>query len=236
MDDNWRLTQTQISAACVLHRELLPNWQFADRSFEFLKGLRFESPEICLLAVVSLDALYGTNLRYHPGSREDIARYVFSIRERLLKPARTDHDLVEDIVRCSSSGASISFASKFCHFFVSAEYPIYDKFVCYALKRLIPIRERRRMEVSLDRYSGFSKACRLMTELREPTGETITIRQLDQCLWLMGQCLDFDRPSKKQTNAKESKNEVWLLFDKHPNRLREILPNYLRTDPHHQPL
>jgi hypothetical protein len=74
MSDDWRLTEAQVSIAYELHTELLPNWRFADRAFEFLKGRQFESEEVCLLTVVAVDALYSTNLRYSPGRREEIAR------------------------------------------------------------------------------------------------------------------------------------------------------------------
>jgi hypothetical protein len=74
MSDDWRLTEAQVSIAYELHTELLSNWRFADRAFEFLKGRQFESEEVCLLTVVAVDALYSTNLRYSPGRREEIAR------------------------------------------------------------------------------------------------------------------------------------------------------------------
>jgi len=66
LNDDWRATEAQVSIAHELHARL-PNWQFAERAFLFLKERRFESAEVCLLMVVAVDALYSTNLRYSRG-------------------------------------------------------------------------------------------------------------------------------------------------------------------------
>jgi hypothetical protein len=222
MNEDWRLTETQVSAARKMHAKL-KNWRFADRAFEFLKQRHFENKEVCLLMVVAVDALYSTNLRYIPGRREEIARYVYQIRERLLEPAEVTPRLVEDIARHGSKTASISFASKFCHFFVSADYPIYDRFVCAALEEIISPQERREMGIKIDRYSDFSEICRWMTVLKGPTHCVIPMRELDQCLWLMGQYLGF--PRNNLDGAMNSQNEVRVLFEDDPDSFHKLLPD-----------
>jgi len=62
MNDDWRLTEAQVSTACEMHTKL-ENWRFADRAFEFLKGRQFESEEVCLLMVV---ACCGCSLQHEP--------------------------------------------------------------------------------------------------------------------------------------------------------------------------
>jgi len=227
MNDDWRLTEAQVSTARKIHADL-ENWGFADRAFDFLKRQQFESEAVCLLMVVAVDALYSTNLRYSPGRREEIARYIFQIRGRLLEPAEVTPNLVDDIAQQGSTTANISFASKFCHFFVSANYPIYDSFVCAALKAIIHPQERRRMGIQIERYSDFYRICDWMTTLKGHACSSISVRQLDQCLWLMGQYLEFLKPRSKAIN---SQNEVWVLFKKHPpERFHKLLPDHLRND------
>lgn len=216
-DDGWRLTEA-IGVASEL-RKLLRDWQLADEAFEFLKCRRFESEKVCLLTVVVVDALYSTNLRFEPGRREEVARYIFSIRDRLLKhsadvdkhSADLDLNLVEDIAKTGGTKVNISFASKLCHFFVSEKYPIYDRFVCKALKKLVP-------QIKLQPYSDFVSACRSVAEPKPP-GRTICMRELDHYLWLTGQYLEYDGADNV-----EERNEVRNLFRKHGDRCRELLP------------
>ena len=138
-----------------------------------------------------------------------------------MEPAEVTPNLVEDIAQQGSTTASISFASKFCHFFVSADYPIYDSFVCAALKEIISPQERRGMGIKIDRYSDFSEICRWMKVLKRPARCVISMRKLDQCLWLMGQYLDFDETS-------ESQNEVQVLFRDDSEGAKMLLPKRSR--------
>jgi hypothetical protein len=218
MNDDWRLTEVQVSTAREMHAEL-KNWRFADRAFEFLKERQFESEEVCLLIVVALDALYSTNLRFSPGRREEIARHIFRVRERLLEPAEVTPVLVLDIAQ-GTTAASISFASKFCHFFVSADYPIYDSFVRAALEEIIGPKQLRRMGLKVQDYAHFSSICHWMTTLKGSAG-VISMRELDQCLWLQGQYLVFDE-------TKESRNEVQVLFRADRECARMLLPEHSR--------
>jgi hypothetical protein len=73
-----RFTYEQIKAANELYAQHLPNWRLAVQTLERLRKEDLTSTEISLLAVVAVDSLFATGLRYRPGVWEQIARRISS--------------------------------------------------------------------------------------------------------------------------------------------------------------
>ena len=121
------LAQEQVDCARGVHLKL-KQWRLAESALEKLaEQVPGFTPEACLLKTVTVNEIYGTQLF----ATARMARHV----ETIFADANTspvDVDLVERIAKLPTKlgdkqRLSVSFASKFCHFFVNAErFPIYD--------------------------------------------------------------------------------------------------------------
>ena len=179
------LIPQQIDAASRLYGRLA-QWKTADvalqRLHERLPGF---SAEECLLKCVALNSLYGTNVlaitrmaRHVQGvlaNRDAHQAGAALVSSLAALPSKTD----ERPRQC------ISFAAKFCHFFVDAEtYPIYDEAARVVL-RLHLGRGSFRQNGRAD-YGAF---CEQFFALRAEAGLTCTTRELDRYLWISGMYL-----------------------------------------------
>jgi hypothetical protein len=209
------LSQHQIQAASRLY-ERLEQWRLSDealcRLHQAMPG--FDSPEVCLLKAVAINELYGTNVfAIIPMSRhvhETLSRDDF---------AEQGIALVDRIAAFSHNGRKsthISFASKFCHFFIDKKrFPIYDKAV------------RSAMELHLGCPSDATYAALIdnLQRLRRASKIHGSTQDVDRYLWIVGSYIHWKRDPK--INA-----EVRQVFENpSPDERRdldELLPTCLR--------
>lgn len=184
------LSQKQVEAANRLHAKL-GQWVAADaalhRLHEQVPG--FDLPA-CLLKTIAINSLYGTNILDVRGRAEIVCRTLSRRGSLALEPR-----LVERIGRHSLSGRSaISFASKFCHFFVDGQrFAIYDE----AARRILAFHLGRSHRCLLS-YASF---CASLDQLRREASLTCGARELDQYLWLVGMYEKWLRERKKPKPA-----------------------------------
>lgn len=121
------LRQEQVDAACRLH-QTLQQWQRSDAALIRLRdALPGFDAETCLLKAVAVNTLYGTQVLAIVRMGEHVCQTL----------KRTDlsvgPELVETIADLpkkegDQSRRFVSFAAKFCHFFVDEKrFPIYDE-------------------------------------------------------------------------------------------------------------
>src|SRR5438874_5756468 len=121
------LSQEQVDCACRVH-ERLAQWRLSEAALEKLAD-KFPgfSAEACLLKTVAVNEIYGTQLF----ATVRMARHIEGLFAST-SAGTADLGIVEQIAALPSREGekrrmSISFGSKFCHFFVSpTRFPIYD--------------------------------------------------------------------------------------------------------------
>lgn len=204
---------SKIEAAKRIH-ERLEQWRLADQALQRLADGCFEL-DACLLKVVAVNALYGTNL--YAVTR--MAKHVTGVLTAS-DPAATGSDLVERLAALPATEGQqrkrrhYSFASKFAHFFLDAErYPIMDSYAVSMLKRHLG---RRRYSDDKDRpYAAF---VRNFQELKRLSGFTGSNRELDRYLWLAGEHAAWKKKRRRAINA-----EVAALFAHPPADVAALL-------------
>lgn len=172
------LSDRQIAIAAKLHSRLTLWVATADALALLRSRVRGFDLPACLLKVTTVNDLYGTNVLA-------TARMAAHVAKIMKRPKRKD--LVEALsalpaVRGQKQPRKhISFASKFAHFFVSADaYPIYDSYAVEMLRyHLGPLYER-------DKTRPYQTFCRNLERLRLESGIRCSSRELDQYLWLCG--------------------------------------------------
>jgi hypothetical protein len=194
------ITRDQVKAALDLYREHLPNWRLSDSTLE-ASDKDLDSVELCLTKVVLVDTLYSTGLRFAPGARERTARYLYDRRESLI--TKVTVDTIEQLAGAGSNQKKfLSFASKFCHFYLCDRFPIFDRDSCSALRHF-------ELEPRNQYSEFFTTLSKLQSELR------LSFREIDRFLWLFGRYLRWNPNSK-------ANDEVSMLF-KQPNCAEQIL-------------
>jgi hypothetical protein len=222
----------QVAAANELYNLHLGDWRLANTALGSLNATDFQSEEACLVKIAALDSLYSTGLRFKPGSRENIARGIYKNRETFCEAKKSDvqYDLVERIAKeflDIKTDGHVSFASKFCHLFISHKYPIFDNYACIILKRL---------DKKIKPYSSFCKS------INELANSEVTVLDLDRFLWLAGNYVKWKLDEKKNSdkslklpNVKRRKkktskpSEVIKLFTM-PNDAQKKLLERLNLD------
>jgi len=200
------ITQAQIDAARRLH-DILEIWPTTDRAFELL-GSRFPGfgPEATIIKCAAINDLYSTNVFA-------IWRMATHIVKTMETPPADPDALAESIARLPDEDGTVrrchwSFASKLCHFFIDAdEHPIYDSYcrdmLAYHLGR------GRCVTDAANPYRAFKQN---LLKLRELSGVTASLRELDQYLWLAGQYREW----RKRTEDARINGELRGLFEKPP--------------------
>jgi len=219
MELNVPLSQQQVDYACRVHGTLA-QWRLAESALEKLAD-RFPdfSTEACLLKTVAVNEIYGTQLF----ATVRMAKHI----EVIFAGASTsplDVDLVEQIAKLPTKQGekqrlSVSFASKFCHFFVNAErFPIYDD----------AARDAIRLHLGADAYcvnndNRYRAFCENFEKLRTLAKLKCTTKELDQYLWLTGM---YSRWRKKNPRVNE---ELKGLFQQRPPvaQFVAMLPEHL---------
>jgi len=213
-DASWIIpvTQQQINAAKALHHRL-PKWAATDRAFDRL-GCHFGwDRESCILKAAVINDLYSTNVYA-------IWRMAEHMMNVMMDPPDDPAAVVEAIASLPEDDGTVprkhwSFASKIGHFFVNGDrYPIYDSFcrdmILYHLGRnLYPMHTDnpyRAFIMNLDR-------------LREASGLSVTLRDIDRYLWLTGQY----RKWLKKGNEAKLNSELRSLFEDDDKEVRQLL-------------
>jgi hypothetical protein len=213
------LLQNQVVAANRLYHRL-EQWRLSDATLSKLReGMPSFNDEACLLKSLAINQLYGTQIK----AIIPLALHVSSTL-RGVDPAARGIGLVDDIALFVHNGRSrrqISFASKFCHFFVDKErFPIYDGAAQRALKFHLGARY---LEHANRKYAAFYEN---FQRLRAVAGIQGSVRELDHYLWIVGMYIRWKRDPR--INA-----ELRRAFE-HPTRdqladLYELLPRSLRS-------
>ncbi len=191
------LSEKNVRIAEEIYKNL-NNWKVARDVITsyFNKNNLNVDKNIVLIKVVLIDSLYKTNLK------EPII-----IAEGIYNLSNIDQDLKEsnlvavERIRRLGKKDILSFASKFCHFHNKQAYPIYDKYVCNALKKLINYDDKRD-------YLEFTN------KIKSIGGNHLNFEGIDTFLWIYGQKLELD--AGKTMINKEIKslyNEKRVLFN-----------------------
>jgi hypothetical protein len=182
-----KVEKRQIDAARKLF-DKMPGWQYAVKTLEKINK---EYPGFgdveCFIKTVAVNGLYSTNL-YDVGLMALHVTEVFKTIDHKAIASRHDLDLVNKISKLDYPDGKIkwyiSFASKFCHFFINNDFPILDTYAIAALKHHD---ESFRDNAKDKRYPAFVCSIEKVRELSE-----CTIRKLDYYLWLKGMLMVFD--------------------------------------------
>jgi hypothetical protein len=198
----------KIEAANRLH-EHLEQWRLADQALRRLAdSCRDFEPDVCLLKVAAVNALYGTNLYAITRMAKHVAAVLASADLAAAGP-----ELVERLADLPATEGQkrkrrhYSFAAKFAHFFPDEErFPIMDSYALAMLKRHLG--RRQYSHDTAHRYTAFVHNFQLLKRLSGFSGSN---RQLDRYLWLAGEYAAWKKKRKRAVNT-----ELEGLF-KHPS-------------------
>jgi hypothetical protein len=218
------LTDEQVNCACQVHDQL-SQWRLSESALAQL-ALKFPafSSESCLLKTVAVNSIYGTNLL----AAFRMAQHIEAVLANPLLVV--DIALVEKIAKLPAHSEkkermSVSFASKFCHFFVDAEtFPIYDE----SARDAMALHGGEGCRV-VDKSNPYATFCENFNRLRSEAELKCTTRQLDHYLWLLGMYL---RWLKERSRAQPRVNAELLQQFKNPARkfaglFQAMLPKHL---------
>lgn len=162
---------------------MLPNWARADASIRLLKERMPEwDVESALVKAATINGLYNTNVKWLVPVAIQISRVM----------SDSSDNLVQAIADFTTPGGKsknlLSFSSKVCHFFLSADqFPIYDKLALITLRH-------HGFKIASGDYSAFEKS---LSELRSISDCECSTRDLDKYLWLMGALLEIEKASAR---------------------------------------
>jgi hypothetical protein len=166
----------QIDAAVELHSHLT-QWRLAERTLDVLSNTFPDNSEIIgvIVKASTLNQLYGTHLF----AIEEMARHItecFQKSKRNLEP-----DLVEAIAKMPEGTRKMSFASKYCHFYVDQrKFPIFDS---HSFRTLMEHLGADHCESKGDR-PNYEDYCADIAKLKRESGLSCSARELDRYLWL----------------------------------------------------
>lgn len=208
------LSEAKLDAATYLYHQLR-GWVFHET---ILDGMREHEPSNLELDIVDakvlvLNTLYRTRLF----ATRQMAQHIVSVFKA---SSHSDGRLVEAISMVRFRGKSyrfMSFASKYCHFFVSPErYCIFDRYNLRALKAHLGVQRYTIRNLSTD-YQTFLDGLRLLVTRN---ALKCSWRELDHYLYLWGVWRDYLIPSRRGRVAGAIKE----LFDGQQNiRVRQSL-------------
>ena len=175
------LLAAQLEAANSIHRRL-GQWFTTDRALNLMaERLPGFGGEETLLKVATINQLYGTNVFA-------VVRMATHVTDLMASHPQMDYRLVEEMASLPlkpgqrSQRRYVSFASKFCHFFVDTErFPIYDS---YAAKTLM--HHLGRHLVIRNVVHPYMAYLANLGRLRDWARLDCTVRELDRYLWLAG--------------------------------------------------
>jgi hypothetical protein len=150
----------------------------------------------CLIKVVCLNGLYGTNLYAIQRMAAHVAAVMSASRlgpdervERIARLPRTPTDRKQRHHR--------SFASKFCHFFVDeSRFPIMDSYAVWTLQRHLG-----RRNITRDDRRCYAAFIKNLETLRRLSGLRPSTTELDRYLWIAGAIHARQRDPSAPLNA-----------------------------------
>ncbi len=167
------ITKENIDTAKKIYSQL-KKWNLANNTLTeyFNENKLNDSEKIVLIKVILIDSLYKTNLK----DQISVAKHIFEINSLDNFLEKGDVNVVEKVAKWNDKNL-MSFASKFCHFHNKKAYPIYDSYVCVALKKLLGWKDNRD-------YNDFEHA---INNFRDKIkGEKVSLEDIDKFLWLFG--------------------------------------------------
>lgn len=219
------LLPEQVDHAGRVH-QALPQWRLADATLDMLATrLPGFTAEACLLKTVAVNAIYGTQLL----ATTRMANHINAVL-RDAGNGKSDLGLVEQIARLPARQGEkprllVSFASKFCHFFISTEtFPMYDEAARDALKLHLGA-----AGYVVDQANPYVAFCKNLDRLRELADLECTIKQLDRYLWLTGMFLRWQKEKLKK-NPRVNAELKAALEQSRPEivgELKAMLPAHL---------
>jgi len=202
MDLKVALSEEQINCARRIY-DGIPQMKQADAA---LKKLREKMPgfsiEECLLKAGAINSLYGTQIL----AIVQMGRHIADIFTNPHKPVGVG--LVESIAKLPGKPNFISFASKFCHFFIDEEkYPLYDEATREAMK--LHLGNKKYLANEQHPYKAFYEN---FIRLRNLAGLQCGTRDLDYYLWITGMYMRW----RKERNNKRPRisRDLLQLFQK----------------------
>jgi hypothetical protein len=199
------LHASQIEAACRLHLRL-KQWRLSDTALAKLnEDVSGFGREACLLKCVAVNTLYGTQVL----AIVRMAEHVCQVMTRATA-GQAGPEIVKQIAALPAGGEEkqrkfVSFAAKFCHFFIDPErFPIYDEAARDVLKLHLG---QAALEVDdADPYTAFCSNLNTLRRLARIEGAG---RNLDRYLWITGMYMKWLRlKGKPQMNV-----ELRRLFE-----------------------
>lgn len=206
------VTQDQIHAARALHHRL-PKWAATDRAFERLGHHFGWDREGCILKAAAINDLYSTRVYA-------IWRMAEHLMNVMVDPPADPAGLVEAIASLPEDDGSVprkhwSFASKIGHFFIDGDrFPIYDSFC-----REMIAHHLGRGGCVTDADNPYRAFITNLECLREASGLTANLRDLDRYLWLVGQY----RELLKTGEEAQLNSELRSLFEDDDPEIRRLL-------------
>lgn len=218
------LSQQQVNAAARVH-DKLKMWLRAESTLQLLSARCPEfTQEACLLKAVVVNDIYGTQLF----ATVRMASHIHSIFENSdYSPG--DIGLVDRIAQLPPKAGdkprlAISFASKFCHFFVNAEdFPIYDDAARDTLKLHLG------SGCTIEQSKPYASFCKNFRNLHALAKLTATTKELDQYLWLTGMFIRWQK-EKAKSNPRVNAELKAMFQSPGPelgSALKTMLPEHL---------
>lgn len=174
--------------------EMLPRWKLVNKILTdfFNENKLNTSKEIILMKVALVDSFYKTNLK----DQISIAEHIFSLCPIDEDIANGNIEVIEKIANYKKY--FVSFASKFCHFHNKNGFPIYDQYVCIALKRLVGWKGKK--------YGDFFEA---INKFRKDNNlNDVPYEDIDKFLWMYGLV------DKLKNNRIDINREILALYEK----------------------
>lgn len=205
-----------LNAADEIYQKL-PHWNLARNTLTryFEDNPENDSKEVVLTKFTLINSLYWTQIHNIVEFAESASGKVSKLCEKL---NQGDPEVVFAISenryfskKKERVRHEISFASKFCHFHNKDKYPIYDKFVCKAL-RLLGCCTTHRLpnytKNTIHTYPNFlNKLEDFKTRYKVP--KETSLEEMDTFLWLYGMTLCLDEKENIDINK-----EVLELYKK----------------------
>ena len=174
------LRQSQVAAANQIRRQM-PIWNTADEAFGILaERVPGFGPAETLLKVAAINQLYGTNV-YAVNRMAAHITAVLSPSVPQPGPALVERIAALPPLDGQGSRQYVSFASKFCHFFLNQEAcPIFDRYAVATIRLHLG---RKRGVATKRRYLSFVNDSRTLLKLANVTATAV---ELDRYLWVRG--------------------------------------------------
>lgn len=178
------------------------------------KGFPGDSYEQMLIKASVVNQLYSAQvLGKHI---DDVAALLASETLHFLSRASQGDLVLVDDIRTGLPKKYFSFAAKFCHFSNPDAYPLYDQYAEYALRSSIEglaIGPRLSNEDFKQVPGGYSLYRDSIVSLIKALGFPHSFKQMDEGLWMLGQCIHQDTKSSARVVgylAKVGAPPTWL--------------------------